>query len=103
MPHDSRAYLKDIIDCCFAITEMLQSFDLEGYRQSRIIRRAVEREFTIIGEAVLALSHRDPEVFDSITHAWRIVLTSATCHAGVIGYPESARRAAHALHRSTRP
>jgi uncharacterized protein with HEPN domain len=33
----------------------------------------VEREFTIFGEAVLALSHHDPEVFNSITYAGRIV------------------------------
>ena len=33
----------------------------------------VEREFTIIGEAVLALSHKSPETFDSITGARRIV------------------------------
>lgn len=73
MPRDSRAYLKDILDCCLSITEMLQGVDLEGYRQNRVIRRAVEREFTIIGEAVLALSHKDPGVFDSISQARRIV------------------------------
>jgi uncharacterized protein with HEPN domain len=33
----------------------------------------VEREFTIIGEVALALSHHAPEVFNSITHARRIV------------------------------
>ena len=73
MPRDSRAYLKDILDCCSAITGMLQGIDLEGYRQNRVIRRAVEREFTVIGEAVLALSRKDTEVFNSITHARRIV------------------------------
>jgi uncharacterized protein with HEPN domain len=73
MPRDSRAYLKDILDCCRAISGMLEGLGLEGYRQNRIIRRAVEREFTIIGEAVMALSHKDPEVFNSITHARRIV------------------------------
>ncbi len=73
MPRDARAYLKDILDGCSAITAMLDDVDLEAYRQNRIIRRAVEREFTIIGEAVLALSHKDSEVFDSITQARRIV------------------------------
>ncbi len=73
MPSDSRAYLNDIIDCCEAISGMLEGMDLEPYRQNRIIRRAVEREFTIIGEAVLAISHKDPDTFASITHARRIV------------------------------
>jgi uncharacterized protein with HEPN domain len=52
---------------------MLEGLGLEEYRQNRIIRRAVEREFTIIGEAVVALSRRFPEVFDAIPHARRIV------------------------------
>lgn len=73
MPRNPRAYLNDILDCCAAISETLKDVDLESYRSSRIIRRAVEREFTIIGEAVLALSHKDPEVFASITQARRIV------------------------------
>jgi uncharacterized protein with HEPN domain len=33
----------------------------------------VEGEFTIIGEAVLALSHKAPDIFESITNARRIV------------------------------
>lgn len=73
MPRDPRAYLRDIVDCCDAITQMIFGLDLESYQQDRVIRRAVEREFTIIGEAVLALSHKDPASFESITHARRIV------------------------------
>ena len=42
---------------------MTPDFDLESYRQDRVIRRAVEREFTIIGEAVPALSNKNPKVF----------------------------------------
>jgi uncharacterized protein with HEPN domain len=73
MPRDPRAYLRDILDCCAAITVMTQDLDLDSYRQNRVIRRAVEREFTIIGEAVLALSRQEPKVFASITQARRIV------------------------------
>jgi uncharacterized protein with HEPN domain len=73
MPRDARAYLQDIVDCCTAISGMLQGMDLVGYRQNRVIRRAVEREFTIIGEAVLALSRVGSGAFDAITQARRIV------------------------------
>jgi uncharacterized protein with HEPN domain len=73
MPRDVRAYLHDILDCCDAITGMLEHVDLEAYRKDRVVRRAVEREFTIIGEAVLAISHQYPDTFASITHARRIV------------------------------
>jgi uncharacterized protein with HEPN domain len=38
-----------------------------------LVRSSVEREFTIIGEAVLALSHKSPESFHAITEARRII------------------------------
>ncbi|MBN1192681.1 MAG: DUF86 domain-containing protein [Coriobacteriia bacterium] len=38
-----------------------------------MMRSAVEREFTIIGEAMMVLSRRAPEVFAAITHARRVV------------------------------
>lgn len=73
MSRDSRAYLRDIIECCDSIQAMLKEIAVEEYRQNRILRRATEREFTIIGEAILALSHRDPDSFASITKARRII------------------------------
>ena len=47
MQREPRAYLADILESC--------------------------DEFTIIGEAVLALSHKAPDIFESITNARRIV------------------------------
>lgn len=46
---------------------------IEDYLASRLVRSSVEREFTIIGEAVLTLSYKAPDVFASITGARRIV------------------------------
>jgi uncharacterized protein with HEPN domain len=73
MPRDVRAYLFDIIEACDAIVFALSAIDLDAYKGNRLVRSAVEREFTIIGEAVLILSRRAPEVFGSITHARRII------------------------------
>jgi uncharacterized protein with HEPN domain len=73
MPHDTRAYLADIVDSCDAIRVAVTGIDLEAYKANRMIRSAVEREFTIIGEAMLVLSRRAPEVFAVITHSRRIV------------------------------
>lgn len=42
-----------------------------------LARSSVEREFTIIGEAVLALSHKSPESFDAITGARRRTFAAA--------------------------
>ncbi len=73
MPRDARAYLADIIEACDAIEAALSGIDLEGYRADRLVRSAVEREFTIIGEAVLVLSRSAPETFGRISHARHIV------------------------------
>ena len=73
MPRSTAAYLADVIDACAAITEVLSGVDLEIYALRRPIRSAVEREFTIIGEAVSALTRQDPEVAAGISHARLIV------------------------------
>ena len=73
MRRDARAYLADILDSCDAIDAAMAGMSLEDYLDNRLVRSSVEREFTIIGEAVLALSHTSPAAFESITGARRIV------------------------------
>jgi len=73
MPRDVRAYLADILEACEAIDEAIKGLSLDDYLNNRLVRSSVEREFTIIGEAVLALSHRSPATFDSIMGVRRIV------------------------------
>lgn len=73
MPRDLRAYLADVVDACDAIADAVSELDLDGYRRSRLVRSAVEREFILIGEALAALRRHAPETFGGITHANRIV------------------------------
>lgn len=73
MPRDARAYLADIVDACDAIGAALVGIDLEAYKVNRLIRSSVERELTIIGEAMVVLSRTAPDIFAVITHARRIV------------------------------
>ena len=73
MPRDARAYLSDILECRDAIQDAVRGLDLEGYRASRLIRSSVEREFTIVGEALSALSNRAPDVFMAIQQGRRII------------------------------
>jgi hypothetical protein len=51
---------------------------IEDYLSNRFVRSSVEREFTIIDEAVLAPSHKAPDIFESITNARRICSVSTT-------------------------
>lgn len=73
MPRDQRAYLADIVDSCEAIGIAVQGLNLVAYENNRLVRSSVEREFIIIGEAMTALSRVAPAIFESITHARRIV------------------------------
>jgi uncharacterized protein with HEPN domain len=73
MPHSTAAYLADVIDACDAIAEVLAGVDLATYSGRRPIRSAVEREFTVIGEAIGALGRRDPMLAGGISHARLIV------------------------------
>jgi uncharacterized protein with HEPN domain len=53
MPRRSReAYLWDIADSCRAILEYVQNSNLSDFQHNRMLRRAVERELSIVGEAV---------------------------------------------------
>lgn len=73
MPRDPRAYLEDIVEACQAISAATQGLDLPAYLANRLVRSAVEREFIIIGEALVALSRRAPSAFAAIGHARRII------------------------------
>ena len=73
MPRSRAAYLADIVAACDSVAEVLAGVDFETYRSRRPIRSAVEREFTIIGEALGVLSHRDPTLAARISHARLIV------------------------------
>jgi uncharacterized protein with HEPN domain len=73
MPRSTAACLADIVDACDALTEVLIGVDLETYCARRSIRSSVEREFTIIGEAIGVLARRDPALAARISHARLIV------------------------------
>ena len=73
MPRDARAYLSDIIESCDAIEAAVVGLDLEGYAESRLVRSSVEREFIIIGEAIVGLSRKSPDTYAAITKARRII------------------------------
>ena len=73
MRRSPHARLADIIDACDAIAVTLNGVDLDAYENNRTLRSAVEREFTVIGEAVNALSRVDVELASRISHSRKIV------------------------------
>jgi uncharacterized protein with HEPN domain len=73
MKRDPRAFLSDVIEAGQAIQQAVAGINLDDYRNSRLIRSSVEREFTIIGEALNQLSQRDEERFAQIEQAPQII------------------------------
>jgi uncharacterized protein with HEPN domain len=66
-------HLQDVLDACDAIVSVLSGVEFDEYHATRLLRSAVEREFTIIGEAVAVLSRLDAQLFSRLTHGRRIV------------------------------
>jgi uncharacterized protein with HEPN domain len=73
MARDLSAYLRDILDACTAIEDVMSGISLEEYRSKRAVRSAVEREFIIIGEALRRVSALDERLFRSISNSRAIV------------------------------
>ena len=72
MDRQLKKYLQDIIDSINAIDTYLQGKrDYFFYLQNKMIRRSVERELEIIGEAMNRLLKIHPDI--SITSATKIV------------------------------
>lgn len=67
------AYLWDIADSCRAIMGYVQGATFSDYEQSRMLRRAIERELSIVGEAVSQSTRHFPELEQFLGPVRRIV------------------------------
>jgi uncharacterized protein with HEPN domain len=67
MQREPRAFIADIVQACDAIADDVDGVGVDDYLSDRMIRSAVEREFTIIGEAIRVLGHIEPAAFARIT------------------------------------
>jgi uncharacterized protein with HEPN domain len=54
--------LKDILEAANSINSFIEGFKLSDYQKTKLVRRAVERELTIIGEAMNRLLKLDNNV-----------------------------------------
>lgn len=72
MPNPNQS-LYDVVDSGRAILDWCVGRTFGDYTADRQFRRAVEREFEIIGEALARISRQDPEVAAQIGELSRIV------------------------------
>ena len=73
MHHRSPKLLEDIRDAASFIKSVTEDADPEIFRQDRLLRQAVERNFEIIGEAVRRLDKEDPATAARIADHRRII------------------------------
>ncbi|MFU8885105.1 MAG: DUF86 domain-containing protein [Cyanobacteriota bacterium] len=66
-------YVLRDIEAGHAIQQAVAGINLDDFCNSRLIRSSVEREFTIIGEALKQLSQRDEDRFAQIDQAPQII------------------------------
>ena len=72
MSDESNKYLTDILSSILSIENYIgEKKDLNIYVANKMLRRAVERELEIIGEAVSKLKKIDPEV--QLTNSRKII------------------------------
>jgi len=70
---ERQSRLWHIADSCAALMEFSSGRPLEDYLNDRMLHRAVERELTIIGEAMVRLRKKDPEITSQITDVPEII------------------------------
>jgi uncharacterized protein with HEPN domain len=73
MQRSSRTYLFDIQTACGRLRRFIEGKHFEDYRGDDFLRSAVERQFEIIGEAIVQLSRIDPGVTEKISERSKIV------------------------------
>ncbi len=71
MTDKTRKYLFDILEAVNSIENYISNVDFIQYQKNKMVRRAVEREFEIIGEAMNAMLKADSSI--KITSAERII------------------------------
>jgi uncharacterized protein with HEPN domain len=73
MPTRARKLLLDIRDCALAIQTYISGRTEQDLYSDRMLRRAVEREFEIIGEVANRLRHEAPQVASRLSKINEIV------------------------------
>jgi uncharacterized protein with HEPN domain len=73
MQRDVRAFLSDIKQAGRDIIDFTAGSTFDQYAANKMMRMAVEREFSIIGEAIARARLTFPEVMDKIGSAQMIV------------------------------
>lgn len=73
MPRSVDLYLNDLLEAGDDILRFTEGLDFSAYESNSMLRAAVERKFTIIGEALRQLDQHYPEYLHGILEARKII------------------------------
>jgi uncharacterized protein with HEPN domain len=73
MKDETRKNLIDILQAAEEIQSFVCGMDFEAYQNNPVTKRAVERDFEIIGEALNRIKYRDKELLEKISEQHRII------------------------------
>ena len=73
MRPEALKFLYDVLQACDLLNEFTEGKSFENYVNDVLLRSAVERQFTIVGEAVFQALRIDPSLESRISDARRIV------------------------------
>ena len=73
MPPEELKFLHDIAQACGLLQQFTVGKTVHDFRDDALLRSAVERQFIIVGEALLQALRLHPDLAKSITNSRRIV------------------------------
>ena len=73
MKHDTKAYLHDILKAGEYIREFTKGMSVEDYSNGELVKAAVERKFTIVGEALVRIREDYPGLLERISGTEKII------------------------------
>jgi len=73
MKDETRKNLIDILQAAEEIQNFVSGMDFTEYQNNPVTKRAVERDFEIIGEALNRIKNIDNELLEKISEHYRII------------------------------
>ena len=73
MNDETRKNLIDILQAAEEIQDFVRGMDFKAYQNNLVTKRAVERDFEIIGEALNRIKNTDNELLEKISEQSRII------------------------------
>jgi len=73
MKDETRKNLIDVLQAAEEIQDFVRGMNFEDYQNNAVTKRAVERDFEIIGEALNRVKYTDNELLEKISESHRII------------------------------